>query len=276
MNELTNNMQTGLDMFQRLQQNAIDIIPGIIGALLYLLTALVVYKVIIYALNKVLSRINMEKYVQKYFSQTDTWKVKINPSAVILGLTRFTLIIILIVLGSEILGFSIISHELSNLLSFMPKIVSSLILLLVGIYISGAASRMLYTLLDSFDLAGARILSKLAGFIILFIISLIAIELLGIDTRIITDNLSIILGAIMICVSIAIGLGSVEIVKRILFGFYFKKNFSIGQYVEFNDISGEIIRMDNISIVIQQEKSNLVIPIKDLVDSQVKILSNRG
>jgi hypothetical protein len=41
--------------------------------------------------------------------------------------------------------------------------------------------------------------------------------------------------------------------------------------IKFENVSGRIIKMDNISITLAQENSKLVIPIRDLVDCRVAI-----
>ena len=272
MNDIKHSMQSGYNLFENIYARVLDILPGLIGFLLYLVVSLVIYKVIVFLTSRLLKGIRIEKISQNFMPGLNSWKIKIRPTEVILALVRLTLIIILVALGSEIIGFDAISHELSNLLNFIPRIFASLALLLLGLYASNSISKTLFTLLDSLNLSGARLISRIGGFLVLFIISLIAIELVGIDTSIITNNLSIILGSFMICVAIAIGLGSVEIVRRILFGFYFKKNFKLGQEIKFQEISGKIIRMDNISIVLQQEDSTLVVPIRELVDTRIQIL----
>lgn len=273
MNNIKHSVQSGYDLFENFYTRTLDVLPGIVGFLLYLIIAFAIYKIVVFLTSRVLRGIKIENVSQKYFPGMTNWKIKVRPSGVILALVKLTLILVLVVLGSEIVGLKSISKELSNLLNYIPRVVASLALLLLGLYASSSISKTLFTLLDSLNLSGSRLISRIAGFLVLFIISLIAIELLGIDTSIITNNLSIILGSFMICVAIAIGLGSVEIVKRILFGFYFKKNFKLGQEIRFEDLSGKIVRMDNISIVLQQDGSTVVVPITDLVDTRIQIIN---
>lgn len=273
MNNIKHSVQSGYDLFENFYTRTLDVLPGIVGFLLYLIIGFAIYKIVVFLTSRVLRGIKIENVSQKYFPGMTNWKIKVRPSGVILALVKLTLILVLVVLGSEIVGLKSISKELSNLLNYIPRVVASLALLLLGLYASSSISKTLFTLLDSLNLSGSRLISRIAGFLVLFIISLIAIELLGIDTSIITNNLSIILGSFMICVAIAIGLGSVEIVKRILFGFYFKKNFKLGQEIRFEDLSGKIVRMDNISIVLQQDGSTVVVPIKDLVDTRIQIIN---
>ncbi|MDR7130860.1 hypothetical protein J2X69_003219 [Algoriphagus sp. 4150] len=274
MNDLVENMQASYGVFENLFYQMQAFLPSLIGFIVFLLFAWLLYKLSIWLITRILKSIKLDQFFQKNFPGIESWRFKVNPSAIILAFIKITLLLIFVVLGSEILGLPVLSQELGKLLNFLPRLLVAVALLFIGFNISGAARNLIFNVFSSFGLAGAKLTSTIAGYLILFIITLIAIELVGIDTSIITDNLSLLLGAILLCITLAVGLGSVELVKRILFGFYFKKNFQIGQIIEFDNIHGKIIKMDNINIVLQRTEGKLVVPIKDLIDARVSIVEN--
>ena len=53
--------------------------------------------------------------------------------------------------------------------------------------------------------------------------------------------------------------------------FYARKTYEIGQKIEFNNIKGEVEAIDSISVVLKTDEGKLVIPIKDIVENQIKI-----
>lgn len=267
MNDYRQDFGSSFEMFQDSMRNISSYIPALIGLLLYILVAFLLYRALLFLLKRVLKSVQLEKLLPANIRS----RVEFDPATIILGFFRFALILVFFVLGAEMLGLQIITHELGMLLAFLPRIVMAFAFIILGLNFSNSISRMVYSLLSAMEVSGARLIGRMAGFIILFVISIMAIELVGIDTAIITTNLSIILSAFMVCVAIAIGLGSVEIVKRILFGFYFRKNFRLGQVIQFESVTGRIVRMDNISITLEQANSKLVIPIRDLVDCRITI-----
>jgi hypothetical protein len=267
MNDYRQNINYNIDMFQDSLANISSHIPAILGFLLYLVVAFISYKLLVFLVIKLLGSLHFERLFPEKLSS----RIDIDPTVILLGFFRFGLLLIFFILGAEILGLQVITQELGVLLAFLPRLLMAIAFFVLGLSVSKTITRVVFSLLDAMGLSGARIISRLAGLVILFVIGVMAMELVGIDTAIITTNISIILGSLMICVAIAIGLGSVEIVKRILFGFYFRKNFQIGQVIRFEDVSGRIVKMDNISITIEQEDSKLVIPIRDLVDRRVAI-----
>ena len=140
---------------------------------------------------------------------------------------------------------------------------------MVGLYIANFIKKAIRGLFESFDLAGDRAISNLVFYVIIITITITALNQAGIDTDIITNNLTIILGAILLTVAIGFGFGSREVIKSLLFSFYSKKNFEVGQIISLDDITGKIVSIDNICVSIKVDEDVIVIPIKELVDTRV-------
>ena len=66
------------------------------------------------------------------------------------------------------------------------------------------------------------------------------------------------------------GLGSRNVINSLLFSYYSKRNFEVGQSITIDDISGDIVSIDNICINVKIANGDIVvIPIKELVDTRV-------
>lgn len=53
--------------------------------------------------------------------------------------------------------------------------------------------------------------------------------------------------------------------------FYTRRTFELGQKIKFNEVQGEIIAIDDISMTLKTSAGKLVVPVKDIVESQVEI-----
>ena len=93
----------------------------------------------------------------------------------------------------------------------------------------------------------------------------------GIDTSILKSNLTLIIGSILLSFTIAFGLGSGDVIKRLLFGYYSRKNFQIGERIKVKDIEGVIVSIDNICIVVLTAEGKVVFPVKEIVDEIIII-----
>ena len=169
------------------------------------------------------------------------------------------------------MSWTIVSEEIGNLLRYLPKLFSAIALFMVGLYIANFVKKAIQGLFESFDLSGSKIISRLVFYIIAIIITITALNQAGIDTQIITNNLTIILGAFLAAIALAFGLGSREIVGDLLRSFYTRKNFAIGDKVTIDGIEGHIESIDNISLTLKNSNGKVVIPIKDVVETKVEI-----
>ena len=142
----------------------------------------------------------------------------------------------------------------------------------MGIFLASYMQKTFKKLLESFDAGGSKSISTIVFYIILSITVIVSLNQLGINTQIITDNISIILGALLLPLSIALGLGSRDIVQRLLFGYYSRKNFEIGQRIRIDEKEGTIVSIDNICLILQVEDQKIVYPIKQIVNKPIEIL----
>jgi len=66
-------------------------------------------------------------------------------------------------------------------------------------------------------------------------------------------------------------LGARNVIEKVLNTFYTRKLYEIGQVLEFNGIRGEVEAINSISITLKTKDGKLIVPVKDIVESQVRI-----
>ena len=78
-----------------------------------------------------------------------------------------------------------------------------------------------------------------------------------------------IIGAFLLAFAIAFGLGARDVVGKLLQTFYARKTFEVGQEIVFNDNRYKIEAVENISVLLKNKEGILIVPIRDIVESQV-------
>tara|TARA_R110000868_G_scaffold140345_2_gene355886 strand:- start:80 stop:907 length:828 start_codon:yes stop_codon:yes gene_type:complete len=253
--------------------NIMTAIPNILGAIVVLILGWLITKIVIFVLKKILNFSKIDRLTEiindrNIFGKAD---IKFNTSAVILGFVKWIMFLVFLIIASDIMNWKIVSVEIGNLLRYLPKLFSAIALFMVGLYIANFVKKAIKGVFDSFDLTGAKAISSLVFYVIAIIITITALNQAGIDTEIITNNLTIILGAFLAAVSIAFGLGSKDVVGDLLRAFYTRKNFEVGQNIHFKNIKGTIESIDNITMSIKTAKGKVILPIKDIVENEVEI-----
>jgi hypothetical protein len=273
METFTNWKELTFNSLNEMGISIMNAVPNILGAILILLIGWLITKLVVYLLRKVLKVIKIDKLTdivneKDLFGKVD---LKFNVTTVIVGFVKWIMFLVFLIVAADIMNWEIVSVEIGKLLSYLPKLFSAIALFMVGIYIASFIRNAIQGVFESFDLSGAKIISSLVFYIIAIIITVTALNQAGIDTDIITNNLTIILGAFLAAMALGFGIGSKDVIADLLRSFYTRKNFEVGQKIEFNDVSGTIESINNISLTLVTTTGKLVIPIKDIVENQIKI-----
>lgn len=272
--ETLNQIVTSLfDSFNGVSSNISEVIPNIIGAVLVLILGWVLTRFMVYLLKRLFKFSRIDNFMENLKEKEVFGKLKLDfqLSKVLIGVIKFVMLLIVLTVALEILSWTVISKEISNLLRYLPKLFSAILLFSVGLYIANFVKKAIAVFFSSFDLIGSKIIGHLVYYIIVIIITITSLNQAEIDTTIITNNLTLVLGAFLLAFAIAFGLGSKDVIQNLLFSFYSRKNYEIGQRLTINKIKGEIISIDNICMTLKTDSGKIVIPIKEIVESKVEI-----
>ena len=249
-------------------------IPNIIGAIIVLVLGWIITKIVVYLLKRVFKFAKIDLLSEKIndlklFGKSE---ISIPITKAIMVFVKWIMFLVFLIIAADIMNWTIVSQEIGNLLRYLPKLFSAIALFMIGIYIARFVKKAIQGFYESFDLAGSKIISSIVFYIIAIIITITALNQADIDTTVVTNNVTIILGAFLLAISIAFGLGSKEVVGDLLRTFYTRKNYELGDHIKLEGIEGTVEAIDNISMTLSTTKGKLILPIKDVVESKVEIL----
>ena len=212
-------MNIDLAILNDFKQIIIDSLPKILGIILFVIGGWLFLKFLLFIVKRFLkfSKIDLLNKKLNEIELFDSANFKIDFSKIILFFVKWIIILVIIIIGADIFGLNKISEEIGKLIDFLPTLFSAILIFFIGIFLASYAQKSVKNLLQSFDLGGSKSVSAIVFYAILVITVIIALNQLGVDTQIITDNISIILGALLLSLSIALGLGSRDVVQRLRF-----------------------------------------------------------
>ncbi|MDC8003509.1 mechanosensitive ion channel [Aureisphaera galaxeae] len=266
-----------VESLDKLMSQLKEILPLILGALLFFIGSWILLKIILFIVRKSLKIAKIDTLTSRIIENENLFgsSLQFSPSTIILGFVKWFMILVLIILGSDLLGLTMVSQEVGKLVSYLPRIFSAFVILGFGLYLATLAKRSIQGIMKSFDLSGSRIVSALIFYVIVIITGITSLNQAGINTEIITKNLSIILGAILATFTIAMGLGSRDIVTRLILGFYTRKNFTVGQHIKIDGFVGKIESIDNICITLSNGEERKIYPIKMVANKKIEVLNRQ-
>lgn len=274
MEKLNNWGQMASETFKNVFKTLIEYLPNIFGAILILFLGWLANKIISYLLKKVFRIIKIDNLSNIINEQSLLGNEinNINFSKIILTFVKVLLFLISIILVFDALELKTISSEISSLLRYLPRLLGALVLFTIGLYIANFIKKTINKLFDSFDLVGGSIIGNMVFYIIITIISIASLNQAGVNTSIISNNLTIILCIVLSSIGLAFGLGSKDIIKDLLKAYYARKKFIVGQKINIKQITGNIESIDNISITIKTKNSKHILPISEIFNNDVEVI----
>ncbi|TLP80132.1 mechanosensitive ion channel family protein [Maribacter sp. ACAM166] len=273
METITTWKELTANTINEMGRTIMEAVPNIFGAVLILLIGWLITKIIILVLKRVLKFVKADKWTNALNEKVLSGKtsLKFDISKVILIFVKWILFLVFLIAAADIMKWEIVSQEVGNLMHYLPKLFSAIAVFMVGLYIANFVKKAIKGVFDSFDLRGAKLVSTLVFYIIAFIITVTALNQAGIETVIIRNNTTLILGGFVAAVAISFGLGSKDIVKDIIRTSYARKKFKIGQKVTYKNVSGTIEALESLTMDIRTEQGLLVVPIHKIMEEEILV-----
>lgn len=275
MQELTTWTELFLNSLQAFGQTLAASIPKILGAILILLLGWLFAKLVANGIARLLKVLQFDKLSERLKATEflERANVELTPSKFIGKFFYWVLLLLVIISASDALGWDAVSQQISKLLGFLPNLLIAIIFFIVGTYIASFIRDFIKGATTSMGISAGKIISSVVFYFLFIIVTLTALEQAGVDTSIISANLSLILGAILLAAGVSYGFASRDVLSNILASFFSRKNFQVGQIIEVQGERGKIISSNNISITllnVQNEK--VVIPAHQLINNCVTII----
>jgi len=252
-------------------------LPSILGVIFIFLFGYIIAKIVSFLVSKILKlakfdslsdKINLTEYLQKA-------NITMMPSAVVGKFVYWILILLVFITASETLGWHAVSSEISKLISFLPKLFIAIVLFIIGTYIASIIRDIIAGATRSLGISTGKIISSFVFYLLFITICLTALSQAGVNTDIITSNLLLILGAILLSASISYGFASRDVLSHVLAGFFSNSIYRVGMIIEVDGVKGKIVNKNKIGLTIEDSLGDqVVIPSSLLINAKVKIVKS--
>jgi hypothetical protein len=224
--------------FQGLLDSIIAAAPKVAVGIMLVVVGLIVAKVIEVGLRFVLTRIRFDSLMERAGIDKALQRIGVRQqlNSFVPRLVYFLVIFVLAKTASDALGLVAISDAIGAFFGYLPSIVAALLLMILGTSIAQFANETVTEAARSSGIDFAPALGKVVSGLIVFVVSMMAIAQLKIDTNMVRIVTSFILGGAALAFGIAFGFGTRDVIRQITAGFYLRKHLEIGKQLE---IAGE-------------------------------------
>ena len=261
------------ETFRELFMNFFLGLPKIFYALVIILVGFIISKIIEKFVGKVLTKIGVDRLGDKIneIEMVDKANINFKISSLLSKILYYFILLFFFIVATSILDMPPVSELVMNIFNFIPKLLVALIILILGTVLADALKGIILTACNSLNIPSGKLIANFVFYFLFINIFISALTQTGIKTDFLSNNISIIIGGVVLAFAIGYGLATKNTMANYLASFYSKKQCKIGDKVTFDDVTGTIVEMDNSSMVLKTETSKIIIPLNKMTEEKIEI-----
>lgn len=253
-----------------------EFLPNLLLAIALLVGGHFVAKIIANACARLLARLGLDRLAETtgLLSAFSNNGVQATPSRILAKILYWLIFLTFIISASDALGLERVASTIDHFVLYLPKVISALVLLLIGLFIAGFIRTAIEAALGSMNLGYEKSIGNIVYALIVLIVVSLSINQLEINTDLLNQVVIIFLTAGAGALALAMGLGTKEVAGNVVAGVYAREIFEPGNRIKVDDVSGEVLEITSTALVLQTEDGKkITIPNAVLIEKQVEILS---
>jgi small-conductance mechanosensitive channel len=251
MNDILNQLA---EAFRSMLDTIVSWTPRVVLGLVLVILALVVAKIIERVLRSVLTRLRFDQALARVGIDRFLRRIGIRQelNQFLPRLAYYLLLILFAKTAADSLGLTAISDAIGAFTSYLPNIIAALLILILGSAAAQFAGRAVADAADNSGIEFASTLGQLVSGVLMFVLGIMALSQLKIDTEMIRLVSMGAMAGLAIAFGLSFGLGSRDITRNIIAGFYARKTFAIGEDIEISGETGQLEAITPTQTLIRQ------------------------
>jgi hypothetical protein len=224
MNGVTAWQEALLSSWGQVWTSVLMILPRFLGAIVVFAIGLILAFWVKRLVVQVLKIVRFEKLsqatgVDKYLKKAD---IKLNLVDLLGVVFEWIIILVFFLAVVDILGLSVVSTVLAQVLGYIPNILAAALIFGAGYIVAGFVDGLVRGALTSVDHDTAKPVGKLARWVVILVAAFAAIDQLQIARNFIATFFQGLTYTIVLVVGLSVGLGAKDLVGKILNDWYEK------------------------------------------------------
>lgn len=261
-----------IEAFQGLLTSIVAWTPRVVVGLVLVVVAIVVAKMVEGALRSVLRRVGFDSLVERLGLQSSLTKIGMKQplSALLPRILYYLLLILFAKTGADALGLVAISGAIGSFMGYLPNVVAAGLILLLGSAAAQFAGRAVTQAATNSGIEFASSLGGLVAGVVLGVVGIMAIGQLQVETDVVRIVISALLGAMVLAFGLSFGLGSRDITRNIIAGFYARKTFRIGEEMEIGGERGNLTAITPTQTILERDGKVIAVANATYLEGVVK------
>ena len=194
-----------------------SLLPGMVALIIAVLFSALFAWLVALILRRFLQSVRFDEQLQRWgFSGVSEWSPGNSPAQLVIRVVSWSIVLLGFVLGLGAFDAALTSQIAFNLFAYLPNIVAAILVILIGAVVARYLARNVLIEAVNMNLQHARLLSLGVKWMVTVVAIAMALDHLQIGSGIVHLAFGILFGGIVFALSLAVALGSKELVSRSL------------------------------------------------------------
>ncbi|MBU1203489.1 MAG: hypothetical protein KKG60_00275 [Nanoarchaeota archaeon] len=180
----------------------VNILPGIVAALIILIIGYFVALGLGHLLRVILNKAGLDRYMSKAKYSKAVGHMRL--SNIFGEILKWYVFIIFLQSAVALLNLGTLSGVLNEFVLWIPNVIIAAIVVIFGIAVAHFISMKIE---EHTELRGVRFFSRIIKFVIVFMVAIIALNQIGVQASILENTFLLLIGAFAVGIAIALGIG---------------------------------------------------------------------
>ena len=244
----------------------IDVIPNLVAAISIFIVGLLLAKFLRRIIKKILSKTGIDRLADR-LNEVDliaSSSVDIVPSKLLSSIVYYMILLVFVMASVEAMGMKALSDLMTDIINYVPKAISALFVLIIGVLIIDMIKKVVQTACESLGISSAKLLANVVFYFLFLNVALITLKQAELQTTFMENNISIVLGGVILAFSIGYGLASKSLMENMLAAFYSKNKFEEGDEISIEGKRGIVINLDSTTLTLRVDEGEMIVPLSKL------------
>jgi hypothetical protein len=240
---------------ENMWDKVVEHVPSVATALVVLLGMWIVARILRASVSRVLGMTKLDSALAdtRVGAMLKAFAEDFTPSKALAYVVYIGAMLMAWTTATEILGLHAVKETLDAVLGYVPKLVSALLVVALGGYLASVARRSVAAVMSEVRSPFGRTLESLTEGFLLVVVGTVAVDVLGVDVSIVTSNLTVLIGAVLVTLAFLFAWSMRKPAEEIIANYYLRRLVSIGDRVEFGEVSGIVSEFTPIGVVVVDE-----------------------
>jgi small-conductance mechanosensitive channel len=260
------------DAFRGLFESIVAWTPRVVVGIVLVLLALLVAKLIERLFRALLVRVKFDSALGKVGVDSALQRIGVRQQMTVLlpRIVYWLLLILFAKTAADSLGLLAVSGAIGAFVAYLPNVIAAVLILMLGSAAAQFAGRAVAEAAESSGIDFASSLGGVVSAVLLFVIGIMAIAQLKIDTDIVRLITTGLLAGMALAFGLSFGLGSRDVTRNIIAGFYARKTFLIGEEMEVAGERGTLTSITPTQTILERDGQRIAVANSVFLEQVVK------